>query len=170
LEPGASGYLIDRSERMAVPRPLPRAIPIGQDELESEEITMAVPTGLNHVAMSVAPGTLTAEWRTELLEFYGAVLGWSEIESLRLPDRLTILVGRYSYLNVRERAEPMTCSGYEHLGIVVASSSDAREIWHRLDADSRELSLEPYNTDDQGSESFRFRYMLPLAVEIQYFS
>ena len=31
---------------------------------------MAVPTGLNHVAMSVLPGTLTDEWRAELLEFY----------------------------------------------------------------------------------------------------
>ena len=130
---------------------------------------MAVPTGLNHVAMSVAPGTLTAAWRAELLGFYGAVLGWSEVESLRLPDRLTISVGRYSYVNVRERSEPMICSGYEHLGIVVASSDDAREIWRRLDEHPSEVSLEPFDTD-QGFGGFRFRYMLPLAVEVQYFS
>ena len=41
---------------------------------------MAVPTGLNHVAMSVLPGTLTDKWRAELLEFYSALLGWREID------------------------------------------------------------------------------------------
>ena len=43
---------------------------------------MAVRTTLNHVAMSVASGTLTDEWRAELLEFYGALFGWREIESI----------------------------------------------------------------------------------------
>ena len=131
---------------------------------------MAVPTGLNHVAMSVAAGTLTTDWRAEFLEFYGAVLGWSEIETLSLPDRLTISVGRYSYLNVRERPEPMTCSGYEHLGVVVPSSDEAEAVWNRLDADPREVNLSPLAVDPKGFGSFRFRYMLPLAVEVQSFS
>ena len=52
------------------------------------------PTGLNHVAMSVAEGTLTDDFRNDLLEFYGGLFAWTEIESLRLPDRLTISVGR----------------------------------------------------------------------------
>lgn len=37
---------------------------------------MAVPAGLNHVAMSVAERTLIADWCGELLDFYGTVLGW----------------------------------------------------------------------------------------------
>jgi hypothetical protein len=130
---------------------------------------MAVPTGLNHVAMSVPSGTLTDEWRAELLEFYGALLGWREIESLRLPDRLTILLGRYTYVNVRERADSMTCSGYEHFGIVVASSDELQEIWNRLDTHLFDVKLEPVTTDARGFRSFRFRYMLPLAVEVQFF-
>jgi len=56
----------------------------------SKETPMAVPTGLNHVAMSVPSGTLTDGFRAELLELYGRLFDWSEIESLRLPDRLTI--------------------------------------------------------------------------------
>ena len=130
---------------------------------------MAVPTGLNHVAMSVLPGTLTDEWRAELLEFYSALLGWREIESLRLPDRLTISVGQHTYVNLRERADPMTCSGYEHLGIVVASSDEAQEIWNRLNAHPRDVGLEPLKTDDRGFRNFRFRYLLPLAIEVQSF-
>lgn len=130
---------------------------------------MAVTPGLNHVAMSVPSGTLTEEWRAELLEFYGPLLGWREIESLRLPDRLTILVGQYTYVNVRERSDSMTCSGYEHFGIVVASSDEVQEIWNRLDAHPLDVKLEPLTTDEGGFRSFRFRYMLPLAVEVQYF-
>jgi hypothetical protein len=129
---------------------------------------MAVPMGLNHVAMSVADGTLTAEWRGELLEFYGSYLGWVEIESLRLPDRLTISVGRHSYVNVRERSVPMACTGYEHFGIVVASRDEARDIWNRLESDARNVNLEPFDDDGDGFGGFRFRYMLPLAVEVQY--
>ena len=129
---------------------------------------MAVRTGLNHVAMSVASGTLTDEWRAELLEFYGELFGWREIESLRLPDRLTILVGERTYVNVRERAVPMICSGYEHFGVVVASSDEVEEIWNRLDTSPLDLQLEPLNIDDGGFRSLRFRFMLPLAVEVQF--
>ena len=129
---------------------------------------MAVRTTLNHVAMSVASGTLTDEWRAELLEFYGALFGWREIESLRLPDRLTILVGQRTYVNIRERAEPMICSGYEHFGVVVASGAEVEEIWNRLDASPLDLELEPLNIENGGLRSLRFRFMLPLAVEVQF--
>lgn len=129
---------------------------------------MAVRTTLNHVAMSVASGTLNDEWRADLLEFYGALFGWREIESLRVPDRLTILVGQRTYVNIRERAEPMICSGYEHFGVVVSSGDEVEEIWNRLDASPLDLELEPLNIENGGFRSLRFRFMLPLAVEVQF--
>jgi hypothetical protein len=131
---------------------------------------MAVPTGLNHVAMSVPEGTLTDDYRTELLDFYGGLFGWREIESLRRPDRLTISVGTHTYVNVRERADPMVCFGYEHFGIVVASAEDVERLWRLLDADQRAVHPEPLSGDDRGLTTFRFRYLLPLAVEVQAFS
>ena len=130
---------------------------------------MAFPTGLNHVAMSVPSGTHTDGFRTELLELYGRLFDWSEIESLRLPDRLTISVGRRCYLNLRERSDPMVCSGYEHFGIVVASTDEAERLWKLLDADPRDMNLEPLATGDDGYRSFRFRYLLPFTVEVQFF-
>ena len=131
---------------------------------------MAIPTGLSHVAMSVPAGTLTDDYRTELLEFYGRLFGWREIESLRRSDRLTISVGAHTYVNVRERAEPMVCCGYEHFGIVVASTEEAEQLWKSLDADERDVNLEPLSSGDHGLTTFRFRYLLPLAVEVQAFS
>ena len=71
--------------------------------------------------MSVAEGTLTPRFRAEVIGFYGRYFGWSEIESLRLPDRLTLDVGESAYVNIRERPEPMVCSGYEHIGLLLAS-------------------------------------------------
>ena len=124
--------------------------------------------GLSHVAMSVPPGTLTDTFRDELLAFYGAHFGWREIESLRLPDRLTIAVGRGTYVNLRERAQPMVFDGYEHFGLLMRSPEDADEVWAALDRDARDLELEPLDRGDDGYRSFRFRYMLPLTVEVQF--
>jgi hypothetical protein len=100
---------------------------------------MAAPTGLNHVAMSIASDRRLP---SRTLEFYGGLFGWHEIESLRLPDRLTIRVEKYTYVNGRERPDPMVCSGYEHFGIVVSSTDEAEQLWHRLDTDGRDLNLE----------------------------
>lgn len=124
--------------------------------------------GLSHVAMSVAMGTLTDSFRDELLAFYGEHFGWSEIESLRLTDRLTVAVGAGNYVNIRERTEPMVCDGYEHFGLLLRSPGDVEEAWTALERDKRETHLEPLDRGDDGYRSFRFRFLLPLAVEVQF--
>ena len=129
---------------------------------------MPVSIGLSHIAMSVRAGTLTDEYRNELLDFYGRHFGWREVESLRLPDRLTISVGGRTYINIRERPESMTCLGYEHFGLLVESPEDADRIWADLAGDDRDVHLEPLSTGDEGYRSFRFRYLMPLAVEVQF--
>ena len=63
----------------------------------------------------------------------------------------------------------MVCSGYEHFGIVVASSEEADRLWNVLDRDPRNVGLEPLASGDDGYRSFRFRYLLPLSVEVQFF-
>ena len=126
-------------------------------------------TRLSHVAISVPIGTLTDQYRADLLEFYGTLLGWTEIESLRLPDRLILRLDQEHYINLRERASPMVCSGYEHFGVVVPSAADAEALWDRLDREPRDVHLEPLDTNDHGVSSFRFRYLLPLTVEVQFF-
>ena len=126
--------------------------------------------GLSHVAMSVPQGTLTDEYRTRLLEFYGRMLDWREIESLRRPDRLTIAVGATSYINVREQPEPMECHGYDHFGVLLRSAADLNQLWADLAADPLDVELEELSTTADGEGSFRFRHLLPMAVEAQYYS
>lgn len=125
--------------------------------------------GLSHIAMSVPTGTLTDRFRDEVLAFYGEHFGWSEIESLRLPDRLTMAIGAGNYVNVRERAEPMVCEGYEHFGLLLRSPEDVEEAWTALDGDRRDVHVEPLDRGEDGYRNFRFRYLLPLTVEVQFF-
>ena len=129
---------------------------------------MPASSGLSHIAMSVPVGTLTDEYRAELLEFYARHFGWREVESLRLPDRLTMSVGGRTYVNIRERSESATYQGYEHFGLLVESAEDVDRIWASLASDARDLHLEPLARGDEGYRSFRFRYLMPLAVEVQF--
>jgi hypothetical protein len=124
---------------------------------------------LSHVAMSVPPGTLTDAYRKEVLEFYGELFGWREIEALRLPDRLTIAVGRSCYVNVRERADAMTATGYEHFGVLVRSAEDLEHVTNELRAKHPHITVAPQSTTEGGYRTIRFRHLLPLAVEVQYF-
>jgi hypothetical protein len=125
--------------------------------------------GLTHVAMSLPEGTLTDAYRTQVVEFYGRILGWREMDSLRRPDRMTIAVGRGTYINLRERADAMVTHGYEHFGVLVSTAAELRELWDQL-AGEDGVDLEPLEPNDAGEASFRFRYLLPMAVEAQYYA
>ena len=120
--------------------------------------------------MSVPRGTLTDEFRAELKKFYGMLLGWNELRDLALPDRMTMAVGGDSYVNIRERDDAMVTHGYEHLGIVLDSGEDVEKCYRTLEREQRNMYLEPLTEADDGYRAFRFRYMLPLAIEVQYFA
>jgi len=123
---------------------------------------------LSHVAMSVPPEAFTDEWRKQVLDFYGEVFGWEELDSLRLPDRMTIAVGA-QYVNVRARDDAPTYNGYEHFGVLFSSADELRAVWTALNNHEAAIELPPINESADGFLSFRFRHLLPLAVEPQYF-
>ena len=123
---------------------------------------------LSHVAMSVPPGTLTDEWRARVLDFYGELFGWREMDELRLPDRLSIAVGA-SYINVRERSDAPAYNGYEHFGVVFPSADEVRQLWNAVSKSDAGVTLEPLSEPFDGFLSFRMRYLLPLTIEVQYF-
>jgi hypothetical protein len=64
---------------------------------------MAAPTGLSHVAMTVPPGTLTPAYRSELLDFYGSLFGWREMEAFSVARPIGRL-GRTAQLPEHSRA------------------------------------------------------------------
>jgi catechol 2,3-dioxygenase-like lactoylglutathione lyase family enzyme len=124
--------------------------------------------GLNHIAMSVPRGTLTDDHVAEIRDFYGRHLGWQVIEAYRQPDRLTLAVGGRTYVNLRERDEVMVCHDYEHFGVTLESADELEQLWNALRADTRDVEVGELETIEGGSTVFRFRYLLPLTVEVQY--
>ena len=92
------------------------------------------------------------------------------MEALRRPDRLTVAVGSSSYINIRERSDAMVTHGYEHFGVLVRSAEDLQRLWADLDNEQDDVELEPLSTNDRGEGSFRFRYLLPMAVEAQFYA
>ena len=64
----------------------------------------------------------------------------------------------------------MVAHGYEHFGILVGSAEDLRQLWAALSNDEDDVHLEPLSTNDDGEGSFRFRYLLPMAVEAQFYA
>lgn len=124
--------------------------------------------GLSHIAMSVAEGTLTDGFRAEVVAFYDRHFGWSEMASLRRPDRMTVAVGGGDYVNIRERPDPMVTSGYEHFGLLLPTAESVEDAWSRLDGAAEDVQLEELNRGDDGYRHFRFRYLLPLTIEVQH--
>ena len=82
----------------------------------------------------------------------------SEIDSLRLPDRLTIAVGA-TYINVRERADAPTYNGYEHFGVAFDPPTSCRRVWDAASATTRDVTVEPISEIPDGFLSFRLRYL-----------
>ena len=131
---------------------------------------MAGSSGLTHVAMSVPPGTLTDDFRARVLAFYGRLLGWREMEALRRPDRLTIMVGSTSYINLREQARSIDADCYEHFGVLVGSPEELQRVWDELANDTTGVQVEPFSPSDKGEGTFSFRHLLPMAVEVQFYA
>ena len=73
-----------------------------------------------------------------------------------------------SYINLRERPDSMVTHGYEHFGVLVRSAEDLRQLWADLANQEENVQLEPLSTNDDGEETFRFRHLLPMAVEAQF--
>lgn len=117
---------------------------------------------ITHVAMSVPAGTLTDAFCEEVLGFYGEVFGWKSMDAFRQPDRLTIAVAPRAYINLRERDDFATIA-YEHFGVMVASKEALSEL--RDAVASRGVPIE----DSPESQLFRFKHLLPMAIEVQYF-
>ena len=128
-----------------------------------------------HVALSVSKAEFNKQYIADVLDFYGSVFGWFEIEDLAIENERLILdvLGNDQYLNVRARDEPMTTSGYEHLGFSVENENDIRELYLRCEdyagKDERvQLSVLEYRNG--GSYvNFRVRFLLPLSIEVQFF-
>ena len=128
---------------------------------------------LSHVAVTVPRAQLVGPPREALLDFYASVFGWRENPRLAIPGERIFLraPSDTQYLTIRASDSPMQGSGAEHVGIVVGSEAELREI-HARAAAMRErfpdLELEAVRAEYGGSLlTFRVRFRLPVSIEVQ---
>lgn len=129
-----------------------------------------------HVALTVSPELFEEAQRAELLSFYAEVFGWRENPDLAIPGERIFLraPSNAQYLTIRAANEPMSTSGYEHLGVEVDSEPELRALHQRAaQAAGRfpDLELGPIQAEYAGRLlSFRLRFRLPLTLEVQHFA
>lgn len=129
----------------------------------------------SHVAITVPRTLFDAQPHRRLLTFYEGVFGWSENRGLTIPGERLVLRSPTitQFLTIRASDEPMKTSGYEHLGITVPSAEAARELYDRASRwAQREEGVELGELSVRYSgrvHTFRVQYMLPLAIEVQFF-
>ena len=130
---------------------------------------------LSHVAMSVGRSQFTRTFVADL-ELYETLFGWQVDRNLSIDnERLLIsLPGHGQYLNVRAADSAMLTTSYEHIGIYVESAEAVRDAFERVRAHRQKDDR--VELDERGVQvlyggvltTFRFRYLLPLAVEVQH--
>lgn len=113
--------------------------------------------------------------RSELLGFYGEVLGWTEDPAFAVPGERILLRAPTidQYITLRCTDAPMVTSGYEHLGVAISSEAEIHAIHARAAAAGEpypDLDLGPIRTLYGGALlTFRLRFRLPLTLELQHF-
>jgi hypothetical protein len=131
----------------------------------------------NHVALTLTPDALDAEGRAALLDFYGAVFGWTEMPTLSRDRELLVLRcgsnEQFVYLHAAEA--PMRCGAEEHVGMSVRTRAELDALWERAArrrAQDARVELTERKTDDFGVlklHAFYVRFGLPVSFEVQCF-
>jgi hypothetical protein len=132
----------------------------------------------NHVAMSMPADALDAEGRRQILAFYSEVFGWQELPTETIDRRRLVLsvyrLDQFVFLIADD--EPMRGPRMDHFGIGVASEAELDTFYERAkrfrERDPRVDIIEK-KVDEFTSlslTSFYVRYLLPMMVEVQYWS
>jgi len=132
----------------------------------------------NHVAMSMPADALDAEGRRQILAFYSEVFGWQELPTETIDRRRLVLsvyrLDQFVFLIAND--EPMRGPRMDHFGIGVASEAELDTFYERAkrfrQRDPR-VDIIDKKVDEFSSlslTSFYVRYLLPMMVEVQYWS
>ena len=132
----------------------------------------------NHVAMSLPADLLDESGRKEIVDFYSEVFGWQELPTETV-DRHKLVMMAYTvdqFVFLIADEPPMTTPGLDHFGMGVATEAELDEFLARARAykekDDRVKIIDKKTEVHPGLSlvSFYVGYLLPMMVEVQYFS
>jgi catechol 2,3-dioxygenase-like lactoylglutathione lyase family enzyme len=135
---------------------------------------------LNHVAISVEPALLDGLGRSDVIEFYGEVFGWTEGDNTGEKGNPLILYtgafGQFVYLLPAEPA--MQAPPLDHFGLQVSTLEEIDEVVtsarafqardDRVRIIERSARTTQGPTDDYTLTSAYVGFVLPLMIELQH--
>ena len=138
------------------------------------------PAPLNHVAISMPRAALDDAGRADIIAFYGAVFGWTEMPDQDEPgDPLILATGAFGqFVYLLPSDEPMRTDPMDHFGVLVESLADLDGIFERATSYARRderVRVIPRHartthgpTADYTLTSGYVGFVLPLMVEVQH--
>jgi hypothetical protein len=144
----------------------------------ADPVAMVGQPRFNHVAMSMPAEALNAEGRSQILAFYSEVFGWQELPTETI-DRRRLVMSVYrldQFVFLIANDEPMQGPRMDHFGLGVATEAELDTFYERAkrfrERDPR-VDIIDKHVDEFTSlslTSFYVRYLLPMMVEVQYWS
>jgi hypothetical protein len=128
----------------------------------------------NHMELTFPRGTLTEEFRGEVDAFYGAVFGWTALDTNVVgQDCHLLMLDPEQFILLAESDAPMSSPGYDHLGLL----QDARDEVDRLlneceryaEKDDR-VTIKRYEDlvyPGTVVHAFYVKYLLPIYFDVQ---
>ena len=135
---------------------------------------------LNHVALSMSKSVLDDRGRGEILEFYGAVFGWSEGDNTGEDGNPLILYtgAPMEFVYLLPSDEPLTAPPLDHFGLQVATLAELQDIvdnakqFQLHDERVRIIDVHARTTHGPTSDytltSAYIGFVLPLMIELQH--
>lgn len=128
----------------------------------------------NHMELTFPRGTLTAERRGEIADFYGGVFGWYA-RDVRVvgQDCLYLHVDDGQFILCAEADDPLRSPGYDHLGLLMDTREEVDEtlaaIKARAVTDDR-IRIKEYADlvmERVTVHAFYVKHLLPIYFDVQ---
>ena len=136
----------------------------------------------NHVALTLPRESLSPEARKEILDFYGDVFGWTELEQMTKDYQLLVLSAydneQFVYLDASDKPMQVAATDgiAEHFGMSVGTMTELDEMCGKAKAwserDTRVRFIEKHTDnyyDVLDLTSFYVQFLFPLMIEVQHF-
>jgi len=130
----------------------------------------------NHMELTLPPGALDEETRSEIKRFYGEVFGWNALDVPILGQQGLLLrtdAETSQFVLVVESKKPVSVPGYDHLGLLLETRAEvdrALDAIRRWQARDERVQIKEYEDLVQGDvtvHAFYVRYLLPIWFDVQ---
>lgn len=131
---------------------------------------------INHMELTFEPGSLTAELREQIKDFYGNVFGF-EVKEVNILNQNALLINLdeegSQFMLCAESPKFISSPGYDHLGFHYDTREEVDEILEKIksrQSQDERIQIKEYKDLEQGRatvHAFYVRHLLPIWFDVQ---